>query len=153
MNPSRRHRLLLGWSPAALFMATIWVLSSMPLAVPLVARFPFRDRGVHFCVYTLLALMVMRAARITWPHRSAVRVVLFGILVTVLWGLSDELHQAFVPGRSSELLDLLADTLGAVTAALMMVVYWARRGAPAHEASLPSVRPSAPPVISEGPSP
>jgi VanZ family protein len=108
-------------------MASIWVLSSMTLVVPVIAHFPFRDKGVHFCVYALLSLLVIRAARVTWPKRSALRVAVFGALVTTLWGLSDELHQAFVPGRSSELLDLLADALGATAGALVIGAFWAVR--------------------------
>ncbi|NOY94493.1 MAG: antibiotic resistance protein VanZ [Deltaproteobacteria bacterium] len=121
------RRLVLGWSPALLFMASIWVLSSMTLVVPLVALFPLRDKGVHFCVYATLSVLVIRAARITWPRRSALRVAAFGAFVTILWGLSDELHQAFVPGRSSELLDLLADALGATAGAILISAFWAAR--------------------------
>jgi len=118
----------LAWSPAALFMAAIWVLSSFALAVPLVARFPFRDKGVHYCIYAALGLLVVHAVRVTWPNHSALRVAFFGALATTLWGLSDELHQAFVPGRSAELLDLLADGLGATTAGLVSLAYWRLRG-------------------------
>jgi VanZ family protein len=42
------------------------------------------------------------------------RTAVFAILVSVLWGLSDEIHQAFVPGRSSEVADFVADVVGSV---------------------------------------
>jgi len=120
-------------------MAAIWVLSSFALAVPLVARFPLRDKGVHYCVYAALGLLVVHAVRVTWPNHSTLRVAFFGALATTLWGLSDELHQAFVPGRSAELLDLLADGLGATTAALLSLVYWRLRGTRAQRADTESI--------------
>lgn len=110
-------------------MAAIFTLSSFALAVPLVSRFPFRDKGVHFCIYTALAFLIIRAARISWPSRSALRVAVFGAFMTILWGLSDELHQAFVPGRSADVMDWLADALGALTAASASLIWWRLRGA------------------------
>jgi VanZ family protein len=35
-------------------------------------------------------------------------------MLTMAWGLFDEIHQAFVPGRSADVLDLGADALGAL---------------------------------------
>ncbi|MBW2550122.1 MAG: VanZ family protein [Deltaproteobacteria bacterium] len=36
------------------------------------------------------------------------------MFVSVLWGLSDEIHQALVPGRSPELGDVIADLFGSI---------------------------------------
>ena len=47
---------------------------------------------------------------------NAKKYVLLVICITVLYGLSDEIHQYFVPNRSSSVYDLLADTLGAFLA-------------------------------------
>jgi len=47
---------------------------------------------------------------------KAQKYVLLVICITVLYGLSDEIHQYFVPNRSSSVYDLLADTLGAFLA-------------------------------------
>jgi VanZ family protein len=46
-------------------------------------------------------------------RREAVLAVLLGIL----YGASDEVHQLFVPNRSSDVVDLLADTLGVMAGA------------------------------------
>ena len=43
----------------------------------------------------------------TW--RNAV----FAIVASTLYGLSDELHQSFVPNRTSDIADLMADGIGA----------------------------------------
>lgn len=47
---------------------------------------------------------------------KAKKYVLFVICITVIYGLSDEIHQYFVPNRSSSVYDLLADTIGAFLA-------------------------------------
>jgi VanZ family protein len=52
-------------------------------------------------------------------------------VITILYGAFDEIHQAFVPGRTPDKYDLLADSVGAVVA---IVVVWfvtrRRRSAP-----------------------
>lgn len=48
-------------------------------------------------------------------------------LFIVLYGLSDEIHQYFVPGRSSSVFDLLVDSAGGLFAALFMDWYLKRR--------------------------
>ncbi len=48
--------------------------------------------------------------------------------VASAFGASDEWHQSFVPGRSAELADWVADTAGAACAAMFYVRWnWYRR--------------------------
>jgi VanZ family protein len=100
-------------------MALIWVVSSQHITTSLVSMFPFADKGVHFVEYLVLGFLVAHAARRTWPDHALGRMVLLGALVAVGWGVLDEMHQAFVPGRDAELLDLVADSLGAGTGAAL----------------------------------
>lgn len=110
------RRLVLAWAPAVLYMTAIWLASSVAVDLP-IERFPLRDKGVHFVEYGVLGFLLAHAAFRTWPRHHHARTAAFAILVAVLWGLLDEIHQAFVPGRSSDALDLVADTLGAVAGA------------------------------------
>jgi VanZ family protein len=49
-------------------------------------------------------------------------------VVTSAFGASDEWHQSFVPGRSAEVADWVADTAGAACAAVLYVRWtWYRR--------------------------
>ena len=75
------------------------------------------DKVAHFGVYGLLATLVVRLGRGPWSAWIALAVV-------SAYGVSDEWHQSFTPGRSVEFADWLADTLGA---ALAIVLYrrWA----------------------------
>ena len=105
-------RIALAWAPALAYMATIWALSSMELASLPLDGVPFRDKGLHFVEYALLGFLVAHAAARTWPRHPPLRTAAFALLVTILWGLLDEIHQAFVPNRSAEALDLVADAAG-----------------------------------------
>ena len=57
------------------------------------------------------------AAIRTWPTRARWRTAALGALVTVAFGVSDEIHQSFVPGRDADVLDVVADALGAAVGA------------------------------------
>ncbi len=110
----RTRRLLLAWVPAALYMALIWVVSSIEAPAFPVHRFPFRDKGVHATEYMVLAVLLGHACVRTFEGYPRLRIGAAALLLAFLWGLLDELHQAFVPGRSADALDLVADTLGAL---------------------------------------
>jgi VanZ family protein len=75
------------------------------------------DKLAHFLAYGALAALAVRAAaRAAWAGVTG-RAVLLGICISSLYGVSDELHQSFVPGRHPEALDAAADLAGAATAA------------------------------------
>lgn len=72
----------------------------------------FQDKILHFGAYFVMGGLVWRA---------------FGgpsiyIAVTFCWlyGLSDEWHQSYVPGRDSSGWDWLADALGSLTAIFLL---------------------------------
>ncbi len=69
------------------------------------------DKVVHFSVYGLLGTLVVRA--------MGVRRWGWAVAAVSAFGVSDELHQHFTPGRSMELADWVADTLGALLAAAL----------------------------------
>ena len=77
---------------------------------------------VHGLLYLILAGLLLRwlLSSKRWPlaPTGAAAAV---IAATCIYGLSDELHQAFVPGRSFEVLDLVADAAGAA----IPVAVWA----------------------------
>ncbi|NLY93847.1 MAG: VanZ family protein [Myxococcales bacterium] len=112
-EPASAREVVLAWLPAVLYMALIFTLSSMPALAPYAKYVPLRDKGLHFLEYAVLGFLTTHASGRTFPDRTRARVVIFGWLTAVLFGVSDELHQAFVPGRTAELADLFADAIGA----------------------------------------
>ncbi|MBU0467180.1 MAG: VanZ family protein [Nanoarchaeota archaeon] len=55
------------------------------------------------------------------------RLFVLGIVLAVVYGISDELHQFFVPGRHMSLFDIFLDTTGIVFAAMIYFI-WVESG-------------------------
>lgn len=64
----------------------------------------------HFTEYFILALFVMNALRSSGICRSS---FLIALIICVLYAISDEFHQMFVPGRGPSVRDVFIDSLGA----------------------------------------
>ncbi|MBK9376480.1 MAG: VanZ family protein [Holophagales bacterium] len=112
-------RRLLLWAPVLAMLVIQVVLSSRSqLPLPLLRSLPASDKIAHAGWFFLLGLLAYRAARSGegWPRRRTTLVLILGAL---LWGISDEAHQAFVPGRDVEPADVAADVAGATVAALI----------------------------------
>lgn len=118
-------------TPARVFLPIIWMgviflLSHQPtLPYPEDVDAMIVSTLGHVTVYAVLAALVWWALGGTGV-RGGWRVVL-AVAVSALYGVTDEWHQSFVPGRTPDVRDLIADTVGAVLA--MTVVTWlVRRG-------------------------
>ena len=94
-------------------MAAIFYLSSLPDA-PLPGE--VGDKQAHSAGYAALGVLAVRAVAGGLPARITLRTGLLALLITVGYGVTDELHQSFVPGRSADLYDLYADAAGACVA-------------------------------------
>ena len=123
MSPSRAW--LRAWGPALLWAATIFALSSIPQAVYPETNVPQADKAVHFVLYgTLAALCARGLDRRPW---SALSVWLAAAALAALYGMSDEFHQRFVPGRNADWADVLADAIGAVLGAGASIAFLRRQ--------------------------
>jgi VanZ family protein len=71
----------------------------------------------HTSVYLVLAVLIFIAFKRYGSKRPAA--LLFSFLICALFAASDEFHQLFVPGRSSQLLDFALDCAGAATGLLL----------------------------------
>jgi VanZ family protein len=100
VNPTLRR-----WAPPLLWAAGIFALSSrsrLPRAPWLLGW----DKLQHGFAYALGGWLLARALR------GSPRAATWALALGSLYGVSDELHQAWVPGRNSDLHDWLADTVG-----------------------------------------
>ncbi len=71
------------------------------------------DKSLHGLAYLGLAILVLRALVGGLPKRIGIRVAVSAFLITVLYAATDEVHQMFVPGRTADVFDFLADAGGA----------------------------------------
>lgn len=122
------------WGTVAAWMAVIFVMSGRtPGQLPDFGAFDllFKKAG-HFLAYGVLALLVLRAVG------TVQRPWLVTMLIVVLYAVSDELHQTFVPGRMGTAVDVIIDAAGALTA-LWLVRRFSRT--PARRGPAPPLRP------------
>lgn len=125
MNDAKRPtraELVLAWLPALLVMGLIWAMSSLETPIAPTESFPLRDKGAHALEYAGLGFLVSHATLRTWPRYAVWRRAAVGLLIAVAWGVLDEIHQAFVPGRTPDALDLVADFVGATVGVALRVV-------------------------------
>ena len=110
----RRLSLLL----ALAWMAVLFYLSHQPtLETP--ALFPGQDKLFHALAYGVLGFLLLGSWAPATDGFNAMQ-IRSSILIGSLYGLSDEFHQYFIPGRSSDMWDWVADTLGVVIAVLLL---------------------------------
>jgi Predicted integral membrane protein len=111
--------------PAIIWMIVIFISSHQPgealeegVLQWLKALFPFiRDLNFgHFIAYFVLSFTVYFALGPKWMNW---RGKLLSVLICVLYGVTDEFHQMFVPGRAPDVTDIRNDAIGAAIAMLI----------------------------------
>lgn len=116
MKDRRFHKSRFVWfqGPAIFWAILIFVLSSFSSLKSPVVVFNFQDKVNHFIFYGIFGIFLARAFfyqdKLEWARR---RWQFVAILFGILYGISDEFHQYFVPGRYVEFWDVVADGLGA----------------------------------------
>jgi VanZ family protein len=118
--------------PAAVWFLIVLVLMCTPgkdLPDTKLLKIIFLDKAVHFACFALLVILfyypigktdVASASKLNYLTRLTI--------AGILWGITTELIQRFfIPGRSFDLFDWLADSLGAIAA--FFAVRWRIRKA------------------------
>ncbi len=109
----RSAAILWLWGPVAVSMAVIFTLSAMsspPTPVPV------GDKTEHFVGYGVLGAVTARATAGGTLAGLSGGAAATAWAIATLYGLSDEYHQSFVPGRTPDPADALADASGAAVA-------------------------------------
>lgn len=109
----------LDWPALLAYCATIFWLSAQE-RLPMPDVFHFQDKVLHLGAYFVMGFFGWRAFRHLPLSQTALAWTTF--LFCSLYGMSDEWHQSFVPGRSVSVFDWLADSLGAALAVYLMFI-------------------------------
>lgn len=104
---------MLYWFPIVIYCLAIYFQSSHQ-SLEQVPDIPYLDKGIHFCAYAILGAMFLRALRTLPAGKDQGRIIFLSILFATLYGISDEIHQHFVPYRDADIMDVFADTIGSV---------------------------------------
>jgi VanZ family protein len=102
------------------YMALIFGLSSVSQTPAFVSGV---DKYLHAVLYSGLSALLVRALAGGWHRRLTMGTVIAAIVMTAAYGVSDEFHQSFVPMRSVEAMDVVADTVGASLAAFALYAW------------------------------
>lgn len=124
-----RRELIYG-APVLAYAGLIFLLSStttLTYVIPSIFGF---DKLAHFFEYYILGFLIRRwliAKQSCFANRHSFALT---VVIGTLYGLSDEWHQSFVPGRHATLWDVLFDSLGVITAAatypmiVQRILFW-----------------------------
>ncbi len=110
---------LVRFAPLILYSVIIYVQSAQSQAPVPDLGFTWQDKVYHVCGYGLYGLLTQYAL----AERPRLQAVVLTLLIGAVYGALDEWHQSFVPGRSSEIADWLADLLGIVLSCVVVSVF------------------------------
>lgn len=109
------------YAPAAMVMILIFLISGTPSEqIPKLGAWDaLWKKSGHVLGYGLLTLTLFRAV---YQDKPKLQWIIF--LVVLVFALSDEFHQSFVPGRNASFVDIGIDMLGTLWAGL---AFWRSR--------------------------
>jgi VanZ family protein len=104
------------WSPAIFLCAVIFVMSSLPGA-----DFSTND-GQNFAIRKVLHVLEFATLFLTFYR--ATKKLSISVILTVLFAITDEWHQTYIPGRTGKLQDIFIDSIGAGLGGLVLWKYY-----------------------------
>ena len=114
-----KRKIYLVYVPLIIYWIMLFAATSLPAAsMPSVA---VSDKIKHFSAFfglsVLLSLTLLYQDKILLFKKYF---LVAALIICSLYGFVDEIHQSFVPGRNSEFLDWVADSLGAAAGVLLV---------------------------------
>lgn len=106
------------WLPVFVCMGFIFYASSVP-GSKIPRLLVFQDTVFHLIIYLILGLFFARALKNTYVDITPAKIIFLTIIFGSIYGLTDELHQAFVPCRSVSGFDVFIDGIGSFIGSLI----------------------------------
>lgn len=121
--PPKTKKLLLkasSWLPVAFWVVLIFHLSSG--SIPSVTEKYWQEfaikKGGHLILFGIMAVLMFRAFRMEGFNRK--RAFMYAIILTILYGASDEYHQMYTFSREPRVRDVFIDAAGVGIACLVL---------------------------------
>jgi VanZ family protein len=118
--PNKSLTQIVRWAAVASWIGLIFYLSNQPRLPSVPGMWPgLQDIVGHFVVYGVLAVLLrwaLAGAGVRSPDRWA-------FILAVLYGVSDEFHQSFIPHRHPDIFDVMTDAAGALFALAMLSLF------------------------------
>jgi len=104
---------LLYWLPVFIYCLLIYIQSSYPSPEE-IPQLHYMDKILHFTAYAFLGALFLRAMKTLRIKNNLRLVLILSIIFSSLYGISDEIHQHYVPYRDADIMDALADIIGSI---------------------------------------
>jgi VanZ family protein len=111
--PTQTKNFIFYWLPLMIYCVLIYIQSDYPAPEEL-PSFKFTDKALHFVGYGVMGILFFRAYRTLRIKNHPKMLILLSMVSASLYGISDEIHQHFVPYRNADFFDVIANILGAV---------------------------------------
>lgn len=82
---------------------------------------PIIRKLAHFSIYTIVGFLLM-AILSTYNIKLSKRII-NSLIIGIIYASTDEFHQSFIPGRSSEIRDVCIDTLGVILGVIIVIIF------------------------------
>jgi len=114
-----RNKIFMIYIPLVLYWIVLVVLTSIPgkYTPNIGVSDKIEHTGAYFVLAVLVNLTYMFQKKIPELYKKP---VLFTFFTIFFYGLLDEIHQIFIPGRKADLLDLTADVIGGIVGILLV---------------------------------
>lgn len=110
--------------PAIIYAVVVFLLSSVPgMNIP-EYKFLVSDKIMHFMEYALFAILIFRSFSQLFHKQKFHYVIVVSSFFLILFALLDEYYQKYIPGRESDVADVILDVLGA---SLILFLLWMRK--------------------------
>jgi len=114
-----KHKMFFVYIPLVLYWCVLLVLTSIPGKYA--PNIGVSDKIEHSGAYLVLAVLV----NFTYMFQRKIpefynKPVIFTFFTIVFYGLVDEIHQMFIPGRMADVRDLIADAIGGIVGILIV---------------------------------
>ncbi len=118
-----KNKKIFYWAAAISYALLIFFLSSLSGSqTDRFYLFKNSDKVIHIMVYAVLCFLLNRAFSFTFKNSVKRYVPIIAIFISIVYAISDEFHQSFVPGRSAEVYDVFADGMGAVISQIILYI-------------------------------
>ncbi|MBI9070341.1 MAG: VanZ family protein [Melioribacteraceae bacterium] len=118
-NFIKNHKVKLVYIPLGIYWVILFALTTLPSkSLPSVA---FSDKIKHFLAYFILTILLKLTLHFQEKYNLTLKmctVITLGIIA--FYGMADEIHQYFIPGRYCEFYDWVANIAGGIVGVLLV---------------------------------
>ncbi|HPG31147.1 MAG TPA: VanZ family protein [bacterium] len=116
-------RKILYFIPSVLYAAAIFTVSSIDRPALIKPPFPYFDKAAHFIEFAGFTFVLFFSITKSFDKINFKKKIFFAVMLSVIYAVTDEIHQSFTIYRKAEILDWAADAAGSAASGLMLVLY------------------------------